>query len=285
MTAPESPSLIYRDDASEVWHANSLDGDQVAEIMGRRIAGALVTDAPYSEKTHEGHKNGKLTADRAAAFAAVNADNPTKESRYSARKSAAGESGRRDIEYGHWSPDDVGQFVSEWCTVVNGWIVSITDDVLCRSWGNAFQDAGLYPFAPLPLVESGSRVRMTGDGPSNWTCWIVVARPKTREFASWGTLPGAYVQPAEREINSLGGSDRVVGGKPLRSMMAIVRDYSRPGSLVVDPCCGGGTTLVAAKAQGRRCIGIDSDLEHCKLSAKKLAETRHQTAMPWAETA
>lgn len=277
------PDLVYKDPESEIWLGDSLSPECVAEIMGERKANLLCVDAPYSSKTHDGHKNGKLTADRAAGFARAHADNSTKESRYSARKSAAGESGRRDINYAAWSSEQVDMFTQLWRDYVTGWHVSITDDVLATAWRSALEDCGLYTFAPLPLVETGSRVRMTGDGPSNWTCWIVVARPKTREYASYGTLPGAYVQPAERDINSIGGSDRVVGGKPLRSMVAIVRDYSRPGDLVVDPCVGGGTCGSAAKSIGRRFIGIDQDHHHCELAAKKLRDSRHQTSLPWAE--
>ena len=42
-------------------------------------------------------------------------------------------------------------------------------------------------------------------------------------------------------------------------MRAIVRDYSEPGDLVVDPCAGGGTTLLAAVMEGRRAIGAEMD--------------------------
>jgi hypothetical protein len=277
------PVLVYSDAESEIWHGNALDLTDVELVMNGRVANLLCVDAPYSSKTHDGHKNGKLTADRAAAFAAANVDKPSPESRYSARKSAAGESGRRDINYDAWSEDTVSGFVSTWSPHCSGWMVSITDSVLPSAWSAAFAASSRYVFSPLPLVETGGRVRMLGDGPSSWTCWIVVARPRNKEFASWGTLPGAYVQPAERDINSHGGSDRVVGGKPLRSMMAIVRDYSRAGDLVVDPCVGGGTCAQAAKAQGRRFIGIDQDEHHCELAAKKLRDSRHQAAMPWAE--
>lgn len=273
------PDLVYKDDASEIWHGDSLSAECVAEIMGERKANLLCVDAPYSSKTHDGHKNGKLTADRAAAFAEKHKDNPTPESRYAAKLNPM----RRDLNYAAWSPENVSTFVQTWSPHCIGWQVSITDDQLAPHWQSAFDVAGLYPFAPLPLVETGSRIRMLGDGPSNWTCWVVVARPRTKEFAKWGALPGAYVQPAERDINSLGGSDRVVGGKPLRSMVAIVRDYSRPGDLVVDPCVGGGTCGAAAKSIGRRFIGIDQDHHHCELAAKKLRDSRHQTSLPWAE--
>jgi hypothetical protein len=139
--------------------------------------------------------------------------------------------------------------------------------------------ADRYVFAPLPCVETGSRVRMTGDGPSSWSCWLVVARPKSRAFASWGALPGAYVQPAEREINKHGGTDRIVGGKPLKTMLAIVCDYSRRGDLVVDPTCGAGTTLMAAKMAGRRSIGIEKDPGRAQIAVARLRKTNEQRSL------
>lgn len=277
---PETPTLVYHDAATAIWHADSLRQDHVSFILAGSTYDALILDAPYSEKTHEGHLEGKLTADRAASFGA---SDDTREARYSARKAAAGESGRRDIDYAAFTPEDCKLTTDLWQPGCIGWCVSITDHVLCPAWETAFKSKDLYTFAPLPLVETGSRVRMSGDGPSGWTCWIVPARPRSKEFAHWGTLPGAYVQPGERKINSRGGSTRVVGGKPLKSMCGLVRDYSRKGQLIVDPFCGGGTTLQAAKQLGRRSIGIDSDLEHCQIAAEVLREERERMVMPWAE--
>lgn len=45
--------------------------------------------------------------------------------------------------------------------------------------------------------------------------------------------------------------------KPLKLLDRIIRAASDPGSLVVDPFCGSGTTLVAAAAAGRRFAGCD----------------------------
>lgn len=45
--------------------------------------------------------------------------------------------------------------------------------------------------------------------------------------------------------------------KPLKLLDRIVRATSVEGSLVVDPFCGSGTTLVAAAAAGRRFAGCD----------------------------
>jgi site-specific DNA-methyltransferase (adenine-specific) len=55
--------------------------------------------------------------------------------------------------------------------------------------------------------------------------------------------------------------------KPLKLLDRIVRASSEPGSLVVDPFCGSGTTLVAAAAGGRRFAG-------CDVGALAIATTR-----------
>jgi len=260
-----APELIYRDDVSQVWLGDSKDPEVAGVIMSERKAQLLCLDAPYSARTHEGHAGGKLTADRAAGYGKSHSPRRAREAAYSRRKAAKGESGRRDIEYQFWSPSDVETFCDLWVPLTEGWCVSITDDILAPHWGSSFECNGLLRFAPLPLVETGSRVRMMGDGPSNWACWIVVARPRNTKFARWGALPGAYVQPGERLINSAGGSDRIVD--------------SRPDDLVVDPTCGGGTTLVAAKMLGRRCIGVDNNRERAELSARMLADTKCQLSV------
>jgi DNA modification methylase len=64
----------------------------------------------------------------------------------------------------------------------------------------------------------------------------------------------------------------VVGSKPLWLMRALVRDYSRPGDLVCDPCAGGGTTLAAARAEGRRSVGAELDPETWRKACERLAK-------------
>jgi hypothetical protein len=263
--------LFYNDGSGhELWLADSLVEDDVRGVMGDRKADSLIFDAPFSEKTHSGHRGGKLTADRAAAWAksangkAAASANFKHEVAYAARVTASGDSGRNDLDYPAWHPADVAGFVALWEPLTAGWIVSITDDILAPSWRHELDACGRFAFP---------------DGPSPWTVWIMVARPRTRTFASWGTLPGAYVQPAERDINSSGGSDRIVGGKPRKAMCRIVQDYSRRGDLVVDPTCGAGTTCMAAKMTGRRSIGIDTSAERLEIAARRLRDSREQRSL------
>lgn len=260
--------LLYSDDIAEVWHGDSLNPEDIAAAMGERKADLLCLDAPYSDKTHGGHRDGKLTADRAAKSIEYLKRKRPHDAAYNARKVAKGESGRRDITYAAWAPSDVDAFVGLWSPRCLGWIVSITDDVLAHHWRAAYESANLVTFATLPLVETGSRVRMSGDGPSAWSCFVMVARPRGKAFQSWGTLPGAYIVPGEREQNSADGTDRIVGGKPKKAMIEIVSDYSREGDLVVDPTCGAATTLIAALRTGRRCVGIEKDRATAELAAE-----------------
>ncbi len=43
----------------------------------------------------------------------------------------------------------------------------------------------------------------------------------------------------------------------VEQMPPFLRDFSRPGDLVVDPFCGWGTTMVACALEGRRGIGLE----------------------------
>ena len=209
---------------------------------------ALIVDAPYSARTHGGH-------DEAKRYGGFSMNARSRDDSTLTRASIIG----RPLNYAGWTPEDVAAFVQHWSRRTRGWIVTITDHVLAPVWADALAGQGRYVFAPLPWLATGSRVRLAGDGPSSWTCWIIVARPRTgndrtgRPFSKWGTLPGAYLHTSDRNGH--------IGGKPLALMEALVRDYSRPGDLVCDPCAGYGTTLAAALRQGRQAVGAEMDPE------------------------
>jgi len=209
----------------------------------------LVTDTPYSARTHAGHN------DVTVGMNAGQLDGAT----------------RRELGYSSWGEAEVDAFVDAWVPVTRGWFVTITDHVLGPAWERAFVRHDRVTFPPLPYYAPGSRVRARGDGPSCWTTWIVVSRPRRKPYDRWGTLTGGYPLPP-------GYSERmeVVGGKPLWLMERLLADYSKPGDMVVDPCAGAGTTLVAAQRLDRRAIGGDLLLENAQKAARRISKPVQQ---------
>jgi DNA modification methylase len=59
--------------------------------------------------------------------------------------------------------------------------------------------------------------------------------------------------------------------KPLALLELLVRAACPPGGLVVDPFCGSGTTVVAARRTGRRAIGIDVRETAAAIARERLA--------------
>ena len=83
------------------------------------------------------------------------------------------------------------------------------------------------------------------------------------EFATVSTYPGKH--PAE---------------KPLEMMRHIVTISSKPGAVVLDPFAGGGTTLAAAKLEGRQYIGCDMDFTYVQRARKRIEGGTIHTRKP-----
>jgi site-specific DNA-methyltransferase (adenine-specific) len=60
--------------------------------------------------------------------------------------------------------------------------------------------------------------------------------------------------------------------KPMAWARWLVSRVSLPGSTVLDPFMGSGTTLVAAKDLGRRAIGIEIEERYCEIAARRCSQ-------------
>jgi hypothetical protein len=203
---------------------------------------AVITDPPYSERCHAGHDAGAAKARDAAE--------------------------RQALGYSALTLDDVTYFAEQFHRVCSGWVVWMTDSVLALAVRTALEKAGRYAFAPLPFFQPGRAVRLSGDGPSSWTDWIVVAR--TTAQMKWGTLPGGYVAGP-------GWNDKArMGGKPTLLMDALVARYSRPGQVVLDTHMGAGTTGVSSVNAGRRFIGCEIEREPFDIACLRIEQAYAQ---------
>jgi hypothetical protein len=64
---------------------------------------------------------------------------------------------------------------------------------------------------------------------------------------------------------------------PERLAEFYIRSFCRPGGIVLDCCCGSGTTLAVALAHGRRAIGCDIRADQVELTRRRIASVQ------WAE--
>lgn len=64
--------------------------------------------------------------------------------------------------------------------------------------------------------------------------------------------------------------------KPTSLLRRIIALGSREGDTILDPCCGSGTTLVAARELGRSAIGIDQSADAIALAGRRTGTISHQ---------
>src|SRR5690554_4586392 len=78
----------------------------------------------------------------------------------------------------------------------------------------------------------------------------------------WDDVPRS---PEERSIDHPSVFPRELVGR-------LLKIFTRPGDLVVDPFMGSGTTLVEAYAQERRALGLDVCSEYVETARRRLRE-------------
>lgn len=70
---------------------------------------------------------------------------------------------------------------------------------------------------------------------------------------------------------SQGEGGRHVAQKPVKLLRALIELTTQEGQIVLDPFCGSGSTLVAAKLSRRHYLGFDIDANSVKLAKERLA--------------
>ena len=110
--------------------------------------------------------------------------------------------------------------------------------------------------------------------------FFYTAKASRSEREAWGRIVGA-VDPQRRsdgresdiENPRLRTSERVNDHptvKPIELMAWLLRLVTPPGGLVLDPFAGSGTTLVAARRERIRCIGIERDERSVQIAVARV---------------
>jgi site-specific DNA-methyltransferase (adenine-specific) len=134
------------------------------------------------------------------------------------------------------------------------------ESVLIFSWGR-------YHYAPIMQERATSGLARVKSGAVNYAT-------KAEAYGSGGlTGTASSVRPDLRYPRSIQRFNRERGlhptQKPVALMRYVIDTYTEPGWVVLDPCAGSGSTLVAAKESGRKSIGIEVDERYCEIAAKR----------------
>src|SRR3990167_2186241 len=226
--------------------------DVLADV---EMVDAVITDPPYSPRTHDGYRTATDFGDLPVAF------KHAKKKREPGGSRVGMPRGRFELQYAPLERSTVVEAVAT--LKPRKWWVVFGDHESSRWWADELDAAGYLVFAPVVWVRLGSAPRFMADGPANSCEWITVARPRKLPETR-ASRPGHY-------LHSIHGEKVVTGGKPLELMRWIIRDYSDPGDLILEPFAGGATTLIAAAIEGRRAIGAEMDPKTYALAQKRIA--------------
>lgn len=185
-------------------------------------------------------------------------DPPYSAKTHNGRRSMA-DADNSNINYDPITQNNIDEFFNFWSEKVF-WILIFTDHYGFYLWEDAAEKNNRIIFAPVIWLKPNATPRFCGDGPQSSCEYICVSRPKIETRC--GSISGYY-------INNIGNFG-FVGSKPLNLMRALIRDYTKPGDLIIDPYSGTGTTLIAAGMENRNAIGSEMDPNTYKRAQKRI---------------
>ena len=105
------------------------------------------------------------------------------------------------------------------------------------------------------------------------------------EAIFYGWKPGgSHKAPPDRKQTTLWQYDRPTASrehptmKPVVLFAKMLENSTEVDSLVYEPFCGSGTTLIAAEQLGRKCYGMELSPQYCDVIVKRWEKLTGQTA-------
>jgi DNA modification methylase len=206
----------------------------------------LICDPPYSSHTHAKQWIG----------AALTSDGKP---RVSTKHKALG--------FDSLTPDVQAFLCAEARRLVKRWTLAFCDLESIFEWRLMALTFGLDYVRACIWDKVDSAPQFTGDRPASAAEGIVVAH--ARGAKNWNGGGGRNV--FRHAVNAEKGGKPHPTTKPEPLIAELVGLFTDPGDLILDPFAGSGTTAVAAKKLGRRCILIEREEKYCEIAARRLS--------------
>lgn len=229
--------LVHDDDYVSLFHA---DGRAALLGLPDRSVDLVITDPPYDERTHTMARsnNGNVPA---------------------GGRALSGSQG----QFGSWTLADQYDVFEQLGRITKGWVIASVPFSVAAAFD-------LQPPEGLRCLRVGAWIKTqpmpmpSGDRPAmGWETFVCLHRADTKP--SWNN--------GGRAINYVGATSQNTGhptSKPLPMVTSWVEAFSQPGDLILDPFCGAGTTLRAAKNTGRFAVGFETEAHFCAITTGRL---------------
>lgn len=203
---------------------------------------AVITDPPYSDKTHD-----------------------------NAKSNAGGGRGIKAIDFKAIDFKAIAALLSALQPLCSGWVVANMD------WRHIaeIEDAGL----PFELVRFGVWVKtnpmpqISADRPANGWDGIAYLFPRGKKKAwNGGGAHGNWIGPLVTD-----GAHPT--GKPVAMVSQWVERFTHRAQTILDPFMGSGTTGVAAMRLGRQFIGIEREPKHFDIACRRIEQAQAQAQL------
>lgn len=223
-------SLYYQDDLVTLYHGDS--GEVMAGMEDASVK-AVLTDPPYTERTHAKAKTRKTV-----------------------------DSGRA-ITFDSFTDADLDAAMSECGRITQSWVVATLD---YRHAVRMESESAMRMMRVGVWVKTNPMPQITGDRPGQgWEAIAYMHRADVKPAWNGGGKHGNYILPTVL-------NDGHPSSKPLSMVGDWVAKFTNPGDTILDPFAGSGTTLRAAVDNGRKAIGVELDEKYCELIATRLSQ-------------
>ena len=201
---------------------------------------AVITDPPYSEKTHS-----------------------------NAKSNAGGGYGIKAIDFKAIDFKAIDFLLDQCSTLCDGWVIANMD----------WRHIAMLEFDPnshFELIRFGVWVKtnpmpqISADRPANGWDGIAYLYPRgKRKEWNGGGCHGNWIGPV------ITNGDHPTG-KPVDMVSSWVQRFTQRGETILDPFMGSGTTGVAAVQMGRSFIGIEREPKYFDIAVKRIEQAYAQ---------
>jgi site-specific DNA-methyltransferase (adenine-specific) len=178
------------------------------------------------------------------------------------------------VPFASIGPDEIAVLAEHIARATRRWILVFCADRQIEAWARALERSGATFVRVGITPRTNPAPQLTGDRPAQSCEFLVIAHGRHGarwrwngggRAARWDVSPDAdMIHPTQ---------------KPIALMRALVRDFTSPGDLVLDPFAGSGTTAVACRESGRRFLGFEIDASYHAGAMRRISSAHEQMTL------